>query len=197
MCGGTMIKLREMGAEVVSVYFTGGEAGIPGKSHEESRTIRTAEAKKACEMLGVRAVFMTQIDGNAEVNKERYVEMREMIASEKPDVVFTHWPIDSHADHRVCSTLVYDAWRRLGYSFELYYFEVMSGMQSTLFHPTDYVDISKVAKQKREACNCHKSQDMDAVYEWHESMERFRGMEFHCQSAEAFIHLRRNNSDLF
>ena len=46
MCGGTMIKLREMGVEVVSVYFTGGEAGIPGKSHEESRTIRTAEAKK-------------------------------------------------------------------------------------------------------------------------------------------------------
>ena len=74
---------------------------------------------------------------------------------------------------------------------------LMSGMQSTLFHPTDYVDISKVAKQKREACNCHKSQDMDAVYEWHESMERFRGMEFHCQRAEAFIHLRRTDSDLF
>ena len=54
MCGGTMIKLREMGVEVVSVYFTGGEAGIPGKSYEESRTIRTTEAKKACDVMGVR-----------------------------------------------------------------------------------------------------------------------------------------------
>ena len=114
MCGGTMIKLREMGVEVVSVYFTSGEAGIPGKSHEESSAIRTAEAKKACEVMGVRAVFMTQIDGNTEVNKARYAEMKALIEAEKPDMVITHWPIDSHRDHRVCSMLVYDAWRQTG-----------------------------------------------------------------------------------
>ena len=124
--------------------------------------------------------------------------MRELIAAEKPDVVFTHWPIDSHPDHRVCSLLVYDAWRRLGYSFELYYFEVMSGIQTQLFNPTDYVDITKVADQKREACFCHDSQDMKPLYEdWHDGMERFRGLEFRCKYAEAFIHLRRNNNDLF
>ena len=196
-CGGTMLVLKEAGYEVVSVYLTKGEAGIVGKSHAESAAIRVEEATCASQMLGARPVFMTQIDGNTEINKERYVEMRELIAAEKPDVVFTHWPIDSHADHRVCSLLVYDAWRRLGYNFELYYFEVMSGMQTTLFHPTDYVDISKVADRKREACYCHKSQDMDGVYDWHGPMERFRGMEFHCQRAEAFIHLRRTDSDLF
>ena len=195
-CGGTMLVLKEAGYEVVSVYLTKGEAGIVGKSHAESAAIRVEEATSASQMLGARPVFMTQIDGNTEINKERYVEMRELIAAEKPDVVFTHWPIDSHADHRVCSLLVYDAWRRLGYNFELYYFEVMSGMQTTLFHPTDYVDISKVADRKREACYCHKSQDMDGVYDWHGPMERFRGMEFHCQRAEAFIHLRRTDSDL-
>ena len=139
-----MLVLKEAGYEVVSVYLTKGEAGIVGKSHAESAAIRVEEATCASQMLGARPVFMTQIDGNTEINKERYVEMRELIAAEKPDVVFTHWPIDSHADHRVCSLLVYDAWRRLGYNFELYYFEVMSGMQTTLFHPTDYVDISKV-----------------------------------------------------
>jgi LmbE family N-acetylglucosaminyl deacetylase len=141
---------------------------------------------------------MTQIDGNTEINKERYIEMRELIAAEKPDIVFTHWPIDSHADHRVCSLLVYDAWRRLGYNFELYYFEVMSGMQTTLFQPTDYVDISEVADQKWEACFCHASQDMKALYDdWHLTMEQFRGLEFRCKRAESFIHLRRNNNDLF
>lgn len=129
-CGGTMLVLKQTGYEVVSVYMTKGEAGIPGKTHEESSAIRVEEATKASAMLGARPVFMTQIDGSTEINKERYVEMRELIAAEKPDVVFTHWPIDSHADHRVCSSLVYDAWRRLGYNFELYYFEVMSGMQS-------------------------------------------------------------------
>ena len=196
-CGGTMLVLKQAGYEVVSVYMTKGEAGIPGKTHEESSAIRVAEATKASEMLGARPIFMTQIDGSTEINKERYVEMRELIAAEKPDVVFTHWPIDSHADHRVCSSLVYDAWRRLGYNFELYYFEVMSGMQSQLFQPTDYVNISSVANQKREACNCHASQDMEAVYEWHDLMERFRGIEFGCKAAEAFIHLQKNKNDLF
>jgi LmbE family N-acetylglucosaminyl deacetylase len=197
-CGGTMILLKQAGYEVVTVYMTKGEAGIVGKSHEESACIRVEEATRASQMLGARPVFMTQIDGNTEINKERYVEMRELIASEKPDVIFTHWPIDSHPDHRVCSLLVYDAWRRLGYSFELYYFEVMSGVQTQLFQPTDYVDISKVAQQKREACFCHVSQDMKTVYDdWHERMERFRGLEFRCQNAEAFIHLRRSNNDLF
>ena len=196
-CGGTMLVLKQAGYEVVSVYMTKGEAGILGKTHEESSTIRVAEATKASEMLGARPVFMTQIDGSTEINKERYVEMRELIAAEKPDLVFTLWPIDSHADHRVCSSLVYDAWRRLGYNFELYYFEVMSGMQSQLFQPTDYVNISSVANQKREACNCHASQDMEAVYEWHDLMERFRGIEFGCKAAEAFIHLQKNKNDLF
>ena len=120
MCGGTMIKLRQMGVEVVSVYLTGGEAGIPGKSHEESRAIRTAEAKKACEAMGVRSIFLTQIDGNAEINKARYAELEALIEAEKPDLVITHWPIDSHRDHRVCSILVYDAWRQSRYSFDLY-----------------------------------------------------------------------------
>ena len=56
MCAGTMLKLKAMGAEVVAVYLTSGEAGIVGKTHEQARTIRQAKARKACEVLGVRAV---------------------------------------------------------------------------------------------------------------------------------------------
>ena len=116
MCAGSMLNLKAMGAEVVAVYLTSGEAGIVGKTHEQARTIRQAEARKACEVLGVRAVFLTQTDGNAEVNKERYAEMKALIEAEQPDMVITHWPIDSHRDHRVCSILVYDAWRMTGMS---------------------------------------------------------------------------------
>lgn len=197
-CGGTMILLRRAGYEVVSVYMTKGEGGIVGKTHDEAAAIRTVEAKRACEVLQVRPVFMTQIDGVSEINKARYAEMRELIAQEKPDIVFTHWPIDSHPDHRVCSLLVYDAWRRLDYNFELYYFEVMSGTQTQLFQPTDYVNISDVAEQKRRACYCHESQNMAPLYEgWHIPMEKFRGLELRCPAAEAFIHLRRDKNYIF
>ncbi|MBQ9077586.1 MAG: PIG-L family deacetylase [Muribaculaceae bacterium] len=197
-CGGTMVLLRQAGYDVVSVYMTKGQRGISGKSHEEAASIRVAEAEDACRILDVRAVFMSQIDGDSEINRGRYVEMRELIASEKPDVVFTHWPIDSHPDHRVCSLLVYDAWRRLDYLFELYYFEVMSGTQTQLFQPTDYVDISSVADRKRQACFCHESQNIVSLYEkWHDGMECFRGLELRCEKAEAFIHLRRDSNDIF
>lgn len=196
--GGTMALFVKAGYEVVSVYMTKGERGIVDKTLDEAAAIRVPEAKAACKILGVRPVFMTQIDGDAQINPERYVEMRELIAAEKPDMVFTHWPIDGHPDHRVCSLLVYDAWRRLGYSFELYYFEVMSGTQTQLFHPTDWVNITDVATIKEQACFCHVSQNMKPLYdEWHIPMEKFRGLELRCPRAEAFIHLRRDSNDIF
>ena len=188
MCAGTMLKLKAMGAEVVAVYFTSGEAGIVGKTHEQARTIRQAEARKACEVLGVRAVFLTQTDGNAEVNKERYAEMKALIEAEQPDMVITHWPIDSHRDHRVCSILVYDAWRMTGRGFDLYYSEVMTGMQTQNFTPSLWVDITDYRDKKIEAYLCHESQEIDGVVkEYHDTMERMRGMECQAKYAEAFV----------
>lgn len=188
MCAGTMLKLKAMGAEVVAVYLTSGEAGIVGKTHEQARTIRQAEARKACEVLGVRAVFLTQTDGNAEVNKDRYAEMKALIEAEQPDMVITHWPIDSHRDHRICSILVYDAWRMTGRGFDLYYSEVMTGMQTQNFTPSLWVDITDYRDKKIEAYLCHESQELEgAVKEYHDTMERMRGMECQAKYAEAFV----------
>ena len=187
--GGTMCLLTAAGHEVVCVYLTRGEAGIAGKTPAEAAAIRVKESAEACQVTGARCLFMDQIDGHTEINLDRYRQMRELLEAEKPDVVLTHWPIDGHRDHAICGLLVLDAWRRVGRCFELYYFEAMSGTQSQLFHPTDWVDISAVAEQKHKACRCHESQGMDALLdEWHIPMERFRGLECRCPSAEAFIH---------
>ncbi len=187
--GGTMCLLTDAGHEVVSVYLTRGEAGIPGKSHDEAAAIRVKEALAACQVTGSRPLFMDQIDGATEVTLERYKEMRELIGSENPDIVITHWPIDGHRDHAVCGILVLDAWRRLDRSFELYYFEVMSGTQTQMFHPSDWVDITATRERKYKACYCHESQDLKEVMEdWHDPMERFRGIECRCAAAEAFLH---------
>ena len=187
--GGTMCLLTAAGHEVVSVYLTRGEAGIRGKSHSEAAAIRVKEATNACGVMGASYLFMNQIDGSTEINKDRYTEMQELLEKEKPDVVITHWPIDGHRDHAVCGLLVLDAWKRLDRCFKLYYFEPMTGTQSQLFHPTDWVDISSVAERKHKACRCHESQGMDEVLDgWHIPMERFRGLECRCPYAEAFIH---------
>lgn len=187
-CGGTMILLQRAGYEVVCVYLTRGEAGIPGKSHDEAAAIRVKECENACRITGARHIFMNQVDGNTEVNLARYAEMRQLIERENPVAVLTHWPVDSHRDHAVCGLLVLDAWRRLDRRFPLFYFEVMSGDQTQMFSPTHYVDISSVAELKLKACFCHESQNLQPIYDgWHHPMELFRGIQCRCQRAEAFM----------
>ncbi len=186
-CGGTMARYADLSHEVVALYLTRGEAGILGKSHEEAAAIRTAECQKACEILKARPLFVGQIDGTTEVNPTRYEEFRKLLEAERPDLVFTHWPIDTHPDHRAVSLLVYDAWLRTGKKFALYYFEVMSGSQTQLFLPNQYVDISETEARKRAACFAHASQDPAGFYSHHEVMNRFRGMECGCKVAEAFM----------
>lgn len=188
MCAGTALKLKNAGAEVVMVYFTSGEGGITGATEQEARDIRRAEALQACQVLGMRAVFMTQVDGRSEINQARYDEMKALIEAEQPDLVLTHWPIDSHRDHRNCAILVYDAWRRTGHSFDLYYGEVMTGLQTQTFSPTHWVDITETRDQKIKAYLCHVSQGTDdSVKKYHDTMEAMRGLECQGQWGEAFV----------
>jgi N-acetylglucosamine malate deacetylase 1 len=185
-CGGTMARYADLGHEVVSLYLTRGEAGIPGKTHEEAAAIRTREAERACEILKARPLWAGQINGDTEVNHERYDAFRKLIEAEKPDLVFTHWPIDTHPDHRAISLLTYDAWLRLHKAFALYYFEVMTGEQTQLFSPSVYVDITAAEARKRASCYAHVSQNPDEFYAYHDMMNRFRGMEAGIKVAEAF-----------
>lgn len=187
-CGGTMARFAGMGHEVVALYLTRGEAGIPGKSHQEAATIRTGEAQKACDILNMRPLFAGQIDGATEITPRRYDEVYNIIKMEAPDILFVHWPVDSHRDHRICSILVYDAWLRMGKPVPLYYYEVMSGIQTQQFLPSHYVDITQTAEQKHRACFAHTSQKIKQSYPHdHGKMEAFRGLEYGCDAAEAFI----------
>jgi LmbE family N-acetylglucosaminyl deacetylase len=188
-CGGLMALLAQAGHTVIAAYLTRGEAGIAGKSHQETATIRTKEAQMACDILGAKPAFLGQIDGNCVVISERYADINTFLESEQPDALFTHWPIDTHRDHQVCSILAYDAWFRLGKKISLYYFEVMTGQQSQNFNPTDYANINSVIETKHKACFMHKSQDIEKWYaNDHGKMEQFRGLEFGCDYAEAYIH---------
>ena len=76
--------------------------------------------------------------------------------------------------------------------FELYYTEVMSGIQSQTFCPTRLVDITTTEARKRQACYAHASQDPKEFYGVHELMNRFRGSELGVKYAEAFV---RHNQD--
>ncbi len=190
-CGGTLAKLSTAGHSVTIIYLTSGEAGINGVSHTDAAAIRSKEAIAACAILNSKPVFAGQIDGDTIVNNEWVNRISKLIAEEKPDLVFTHWPLDSHKDHQVASLLTIQSWLHLEKGFVLYFFEVCTGNQTMGFKPTDYVDISETREQKRRAVYCHTSQNPAGIYTSahcnHSAMEQFRGIEMNTVAAEAFV----------
>jgi len=189
-CGGALAKFSASGHDATIIYLTRGEAGIPGKSHDEAAAIRSKEAVEACKILNAKPVFAGQVDADTIMNNEWVTKMQQLIAIERPDIVFTHWPVDSHKDHQVASLLTIQTWVQSTEKFDLYFFEVCAGEQTMTFHPTDYVDITDVQQQKRKAVFCHISQDPDSIYSCgHASMEDFRGREISVKAAEAFVHM--------
>ena len=181
-CGGTVARYADLGHEVVLLYLND---GVPAGRPEGG--VRVAEAGKACAILKARPLFAGQVDGDAVVDRARYEEFRKLLEPERPDAVFTHWPIDNHADHRATSMLVYDAWLRTGKRFALYYYEVSNGEDTVQFAPTHYVDITATEPGKRRACFAHASQAPEKFYALQEQVTRLRGIERGCRHAEGFI----------
>ena len=191
-CGGALSLYSARGAAVTVVYLTRGERGIPGKSLDEAARIRSAECEAACKIMGAKPLYFGQIDGATDVTRAHVVAMTQLLVTIKPDVVFTHWPVDTHMDHQVAAMLTIRAWmaRR---TFRLYFFEVNTGSQTEGFLPNTYVDISSAVEQKKAALFAHVSQDGQGIWrEHHEIMAQWRGREAGVRAAEAFVHLNRD-----
>jgi LmbE family N-acetylglucosaminyl deacetylase len=190
-CGGTLAKYAAAGHTVTIVYLTRGERGIEGKSLDESARIRTAESEAACRILGATPVFFGQVDGATELTHAHVDAMTRLVAARKPDVLLTHWPVDTHMDHQVASILATRAWMALK-TPRLYYFEVNAGSQTEGFQPNAYVDISAVVERKKRALFAHVSQDGVGIWrEHHEIMSVWRGREAGVAAAEGFVHVSR------
>jgi N-acetylglucosamine malate deacetylase 1 len=184
-CGGTVARYASLGHEVVLLYLNNGE--WPAAKGGAPASTRMAEAKKACQILKARPAYAGQANGNAVLDSSHFDEYRKTLEAERPDVVFTQWPIDTHRDHRATSGLTFDAWLRMEKRFALYYYEVSDGEDTLQFSPTHYVDITTTESEKRAACYAHASQTPERFYAMQDQVAKFRGIESGCQRAEAFI----------
>jgi len=195
-CGGTLARYAAAGHTVTIVYLTRGERGIEGKSLDEAARIRTAESEAACRILGATPRFFGQIDGATELTHAHVDAMTKLVAALKPDLILTHWPIDTHMDHQVASLLAIRAWMSVK-SADLFFFEVNAGSQTEGFKPDAYVDISAVVEQKKRALFAHVSQDGEGIWrEHHEIMAAWRGREYGVKAAEGFVRHPRGETGL-
>ncbi len=189
-CGGTLAKLASQGHDVRIIYLTRGEAGIKEGERHTTGKVRTRESLRACSILRGVPLFAGQMDGETDAGAEQSRNFTEVLGALQPDIVFTHWPIDTHHDHRTAAQLVYNAWQSLAEQFTLVYYEVMTGVQTHHFRPNCFIDISPTWHQKRSAIYAHESQNPNRFYPYHVEIEKQRGAEADLERAEAFVVVR-------
>ena len=193
-CAGTLSRYVELGHSVTVLYLTRGERGIGGKGLDEAAKIRSAECEQACKMMGARPKFFGQIDGATEINRAHVEAMTKLLGEEQPDVLFAHWPVDTHMDHQAASMLAIRAWMASREQPLLFFFEVNTGSQSQGFLPNTYVDITPVLEKKKSALFAHVSQNGTGIWrEHHQVIAQWRGREAGVAAAEAFVHLDRTS----
>jgi len=199
--GGTLTLYADQGHDVVALSLSGGPPPPPDASPEERQVKNRRNAMKMAEILKIRLECLNYTGSNSgqfklpivygtasEITGQRYKEFTEILLDKyKPDIVFTHWPIDFHMDHRAASLLTYSAWLAAGKKFPLYYMEAELGTQTQNFYPTHYVDITTVEERTHQAWQADTLFYED-VWPLHDRMRRMRGAEHGCKVAEAFNH---------
>jgi LmbE family N-acetylglucosaminyl deacetylase len=184
-CGGLIALLTNQGHEVVVGYLTcfRGDRKVGG---EPEATVRRREATAACHALGAKPHFFDYAHEKLFADDATVDTVAAWLKELQPDVVVTHWPLDTHPNHHVTSSLVWQCYLR-DPSWGIYFFEVLTDRQSLGFRPDLYLDIASVRDLKRRALDSHKSQNPDAILEAHNAMHRRRGEEAGVRHAEAFI----------
>jgi LmbE family N-acetylglucosaminyl deacetylase len=199
--GGTLALYSDQGHDVVGLTLAGGPLPGPDANREERRVKSRLDCARMAEILKIRLDCLSYGGSNSgqsggpiiyrsasEISGQRYKEFTEILLDKyKPDIVFTHWPIDVHMDHRAASLLTYSAWLASGKRFPLYYMEAELGTQTQNFFPTHYVDITAVAERTHQAWMADTLY-YEEVWPLHDLMRKMRGAEHGCKVAESFNH---------
>jgi LmbE family N-acetylglucosaminyl deacetylase/esterase/lipase len=182
--GGLIATLTRQGHEVICAYGTTfrGDRQFFGRPESE---VRRAEATDACKVLGAQAKFFPYAHEKLAANEETLKEVSAWFDEVKPDIVVTHWPLDTHPNHHVVSSLVWRCYERHG-GWNLYFFEVMTDQQTIGFAPDLFLNIAAVWDVKKQSLDQHKSQGPEEIWRVHDRMHRRRGAECGVEFAEAY-----------
>lgn len=183
--GGLISLLCRDGHDVTVLYAVTYRSGRQYFDRPE-KEIRQEEASAACKILGAKPLFLEYSAGQLFADKETLASFEELLTKLQPEIVLTHWPVDTHPDHEAISTLVWRSYKRQG-GWNLYYFEVNAGAQTMAFTPNIFVDVEDVRDQKLQALLKHTSQKPQGIWdEHHQPMQLRRGKECGVTHAEGF-----------
>ncbi len=168
-CGGTLIKLVDLGHSVVLVDMVQGEMGTRGTVET-----RRAEAAAAAKIIGAVARENLKLeDGNIRADEEAKRRVVEVVRKHRPRLVFIPYYKDRHPDHYHASQVAYEGIFLAGLAQyetgqESYRpLRVLYYMDWYEFEPTFIVDISAQFDQKMDAIYAFSTQFKpgDSFYE--------------------------------
>lgn len=184
-CGATLLRYREEGCRTYGLVLSAGELGNASGWVSE----RIQEARRSARVLALTELFVLEFpDTRLHARKEEIRKaIEEKIRELRPDIIFTHNPIDVHTDHKTAFEATREAAR--GACTLLSYENPNTPPE---FNPNYYVDIDGYLEDKIAALSLHKSQrgkgytDPEVV----RASASFRGNQARIRFAEAFEAVR-------
>jgi LmbE family N-acetylglucosaminyl deacetylase len=201
-CGGTLLKYRKLGSEIIIIVATLGKGGYAKESHKETIVNhRENELKHVSEVFKSKLIELNYQD--IEINREKVSQITNLIRDYKPQVILMPHFSDFHRVHRSfsliareavyhCSTgKAYGGHGRNWTPFGVYYYESPSCkfqyIEGSVFVT---VNIDKYWEQKKDIFNkIYVSQKavLERVLDWAEDTAILRGNEIDAEYGEAFI----------
>ncbi|MBM3333055.1 bacillithiol biosynthesis deacetylase BshB1 [Candidatus Sumerlaeota bacterium] len=164
--GGTLAKLAALGYQVAVADLTRGERASRGTPEQ-----RAEEAQAAAKILRLTARLSLDLgDGQVGLGDEDRVKVISLIRSQRPSVIFSHWPEDRHPDHPRVSQLVREAFffasvERFETAEERFrpgaLVEFIGNIVAAPPVPSFIVPISDTFERKMESLRAYKSQFYD------------------------------------
>lgn len=191
LCGGTLARYARLGHEVQIISLTpGNSVSMADVAHlplEKLAAERRAQAVRGTKLIGASIRFLNENDLQVRVSPQACQAFNKLLLLEKPDVVFTLWAIEFHPDHRAAANLAFNAWLQSGMKFAFFFCDNPGGteMQPQHFVANHYVDVKCVERVKRESYLANKF--ITGGWPASDLWWKFRGMEYGCQYAEAFM----------
>jgi N-acetylglucosamine malate deacetylase 1 len=194
MMAGTLLLLREAGAEIHMFVIANGSCGTAEHEKEEIARLRRAEAEASARLAG--AVFHPPVTDDLAVMFEPSLLARvaAVVRRAKPSLLLVPSPQDYIEDHEnACRLLATAAFARGIKNFRTdppetpwdgptaVYHAMPHGLRDPLrrrIFPEQYVDIGPVLARKREMLACHRTQK-----EW---LDRSQGIDSYLACMESF-----------
>src|SRR3954471_11009052 len=202
-CGGTMARHVDRGDAVHVIFVADGIGSRQGTSAERERNLseRRDAATNAAHIIGCEAPHYLdypdqRLDTVPLLDITQGIEA--LLATIKPDTIYTHHSDDLNADHRLVSEATMTAVRPMPGQAVLAVsgFETLSSTEwvfhsrGTAFRPNRFIGIEATLGRKLDALRAYKVEMRDfphpRSYEAVEALARLRGTTVGLAAAEAF-----------